>query len=842
MYFHLFIATCLIGICVINTSLKAQCDTLPLANRWESTYFDSTYIDFTAAIQFGAPPIVVPHDSAGGRSGGEHLSVLSYANGTPKYIFNGHQLHRGGDYALLANGVAVGADSAGLYRELGKSVYQHLMMPLPGDTNKIYVFHCWASRTPTNVADSAWKNNLPALLSIYDARLDSFILRDSILHTRATESWTAIRHPDGMSWWLATRVHSPSGIRVYKLRSEGLEPDVLSLGGSEFGWREVEEAAGIAFSPSGLHLGWALRTSSRYDTIAGEHWIMDFDCATGLASNPVQVDDNLLYPGGASVCFSPQGAYMYGVKDDTTTGFRYENDVHRYRVDLSGGNNHGIAEHIFNTERNNGVALGPDNRIYGGPNAALKYIDHPDRWQALENPTSIAFPGGAISTTLPPDPWVAQGLNPQQRPIDLPLLRMPRIGGDNFVACGDTSEYLILENCYQELSQVSFEVGPGISVLQDNKPLLTLSFDTAETLDPVRYIALVNEHPCRTYRDTFWVYVDGCQLICEPVFSQSQTKECDSALVHNQWVFASGSYTEMFQSFQGCDSTSTVDLLINTSENTSSSLTACDSSLVHGSWRDASGTYPQTFTNFDGCDSTSVVELTINESVQTVSLINACDSVQIEDVWITEDGDYPTIYATSAGCDSTHVVSVSLQTTPLQLQLPTDTTIATLALLEINADSLAQFAFQWTPPSAVDCEDCSWLEVVAGFAGRLQVDIGEEPCISSQEINITREDLLVEVFSAPTAFSPNGDGNNDFFEIAVPTGAELLSFEIYNRWGTQVYASSCPCSPNRFGLIQTWDGNERGTPVNPGGFAYIGQIRYADGREELVEGSLLVVR
>ncbi|MFK8058162.1 MAG: gliding motility-associated C-terminal domain-containing protein, partial [Saprospiraceae bacterium] len=183
-----------------------------------------------------------------------------------------------------------------------------------------------------------------------------------------------------------------------------------------------------------------------------------------------------------------------------------------------------------------------------------------------------------------------------------------------------------------------------------------------------------------------------------------------------------------------------------------------------------------------------------------------------------------------------------LQATPPILQLPSDTTLATQALLEINADSLDQYPFLWMPPSAVDCADCPSIAVVAGFAGRLQVDIGEQPCISSAQIDIERQDKIMEAFSAPDAFSPNGDGINDFFEIALPTGAELLSFVIYNRWGTQVYESTCPCTVNQFGLLATWDGNERGTPVNPGGFAYLGEIRYADGREELVEGSLILVR
>jgi gliding motility-associated-like protein len=838
--FTRYILLYLIATYIYPPAVFSQCDTLPLAHRWESTSSDFSYVNFRPAIFDQSPPIIEPSPQPDIRGNTEHLSVISYHNGNPKFIFNGHQLRRGDDYELLANGVAVGADSVGNSPRLGLSVYQHMMLPMPGDTNLICLFHCEATRTPANPADSAWENNIPAFFSVYDARLDAFVLRDSVLHSRATEGWTAIRHPDGQSWWVATRVHSPSGIRVYKLTSQGIQADVLSIGGAEFGWRDAEDATGIAFSPSGLHLGWAVRASSRHDTIPGEHWIMDFDCQIGQASHAIKVDGNLFPAGGSSVAFSPQGQYFYGIKDDST-GFRFEHDIHRYRVDLSGGHQHGSAEHIFNSERNRGVALGPDGRIYGGPNSALKYIEHPDRWQALTDASTTSYDGGAVCINMPPDPWVPQGLNPQQRIIDLPLLRMPRLGGDNFVSCGDTSQYFILENCYQELTQVSYQLGPGITLVEDSKPELRLAFDTMVGLPPQRYIALANDHPCRMYRDTFWVYVDACAN-CIPTTTSEQVVACDSALVHGEWVTDSGDYLQLFQSLDGCDSTSTVDLTINASQNISSTLVACDSALVHGVWEYTSGEYTETFQSFTSCDSTSVIELTINESIQTAVSLTACDSIQIGGVWITENGDYPTLFATSAGCDSSHVVTVSLQTTPPQINLPRDTTLATLDLLAINVDSLAQFPFQWTPPSAVDCEDCASVEVVAGFAGRLQVDIGEDPCISRTMLNIERQNNTVDVFSAPDAFSPNGDGINDFFEIALPTGAELLSFEIYNRWGSQVYVSNCPCASNRFGLTQTWDGTERGTAVNPGVFAYVGQIRFADGREEIVEGSFAVVR
>ncbi len=289
-------------ICIFTSPVFAQCDTLPVATRWESSFFDHSFVDFRAAIGSIAPPEIIFPDSPAISSGGsEHLSVISYANGKPKYSFNGHQLRRGSDYSLLANGVAVGADSVSGYRSLGESVYQHTMLPLPGDTNIIYLFHCEAHRSPTRPADSSWENNLPALLSIYNAQLDRFILRDSVLHGRATESWTAMRHPDGQSWWIATRVHSPSATRVYRLTSTGLLPAVHSLGGSEFGWRIGEEAAGISFSPSGLHIGWAVRASSfNFDSIAGEHWVANFDCANGRVTNLTQVDDDLRVGGGGA--------------------------------------------------------------------------------------------------------------------------------------------------------------------------------------------------------------------------------------------------------------------------------------------------------------------------------------------------------------------------------------------------------------------------------------------------------------------------------------------------------------------------------------------------------------
>lgn len=63
----------------------------------------------------------------------------------------------------------------------------------------------------------------------------------------------------------------------------------------------------------------------------------------------------------------------------------------------------------------------------------------------------------------------------------------------------------------------------------------------------------------------------------------------------------------------------------------------------------------------------------------------------------------------------------------------------------------------------------------------------------------------------PTAFSPNGDGYNDFFLIpTTATGAYKL--EIFNRWGNKIFESS---KPN-----EGWDGTYKGSAVPEGVYVW----------------------
>ena len=64
---------------------------------------------------------------------------------------------------------------------------------------------------------------------------------------------------------------------------------------------------------------------------------------------------------------------------------------------------------------------------------------------------------------------------------------------------------------------------------------------------------------------------------------------------------------------------------------------------------------------------------------------------------------------------------------------------------------------------------------------------------------------------APTAFSPDGDGINDYFNV-VGQGLTNYTIEIYNRWGQMVFKSN--------DMSVKWDGNFRNKKAPAGTYVY----------------------
>ncbi len=113
----------------------------------------------------------------------------------------------------------------------------------------------------------------------------------------------------------------------------------------------------------------------------------------------------------------------------------------------------------------------------------------------------------------------------------------------------------------------------------------------------------------------------------------------------------------------------------------------------------------------------------------------------------------------------------------------------------------------------------------------------ENGCLDSDFITIqVQKDRNVYI---PNAFSPDGDGVNDLFQIYANQDVEqVTTFQVYDRWGNHVFAQN-NFSPND--LNHGWDGHFRNQKMQPGVYVYMAEIEFIDGKKELFKGDVTVL-
>lgn len=105
-------------------------------------------------------------------------------------------------------------------------------------------------------------------------------------------------------------------------------------------------------------------------------------------------------------------------------------------------------------------------------------------------------------------------------------------------------------------------------------------------------------------------------------------------------------------------------------------------------------------------------------------------------------------------------------------------------------------------------------------------------CTDTDSLNFN---VLESLFDIPNAFSPNGDSKNDRFKVVIlGENIEVLSMNIWNRWGQQVYEEK---NGN-----EGWDGEQNGDPAASDVYVFKIQIRQADGSTVTRSGDLTLLR
>ena len=129
--------------------------------------------------------------------------------------------------------------------------------------------------------------------------------------------------------------------------------------------------------------------------------------------------------------------------------------------------------------------------------------------------------------------------------------------------------------------------------------------------------------------------------------------------------------------------------------------------------------------------------------------------------------------------------------------------------------------YQWNANSSLPnyCINCPNLKVTLEENTTFTLEIETETgCKTKDEIHISLKGFSVY---SPNAFSPNGDGVNDFFYLQSNRDYQVKLFRVFDRWGNSLLERTDVHTNN---TDDGWNGSHNNSPVLPGVYLWKADI------------------
>ena len=136
-----------------------------------------------------------------------------------------------------------------------------------------------------------------------------------------------------------------------------------------------------------------------------------------------------------------------------------------------------------------------------------------------------------------------------------------------------------------------------------------------------------------------------------------------------------------------------------------------------------------------------------------------------------------------------------------------------------------------------NCWDLEWIPPNSTVVTLMATSTND--CEATDSVNI--EVIKKRKVYIPNAFSPNGDGVNDYFTIfgAIPNVHRIEKLIVFDRWGGVVFEKH-DFLPNE--LLNGWDGTFKGKQLSNGVFAYLAEIRFLDDEIVRYTGDISLIK
>ncbi len=359
-------------------------------------------------------------------------------------------------------------------------------------------------------------------------------------------------------------------------------------------------------------------------------------------------------------------------------------------------------------------------------------------------------------------------------------------------------------------------------------------------------------------------------IVSNEIVTEQTIQVCagDTVSVDGTTYDQAGTYRDTLLSSAGCDSISIlhIEFVDFITMELSYDLCPGDSIEINGHYHTQDTLFQETYSSVFGCD--SIVTYTVQilpdvdlevlpqticegESVSLSVIGSNYQTLQWSPSATLSCDDCPdpvasplqttTYTLTTIGCgDSEMTTEVTVEVVPLPgLVMPEDQVIANGSQVILSASVLnEESSISWynTNDGALICEDCPMtIQQPSSTTTYRAQAVNSLDCPEEGLVTITVEGLCdFEKITATNAFTPNGDGFNDYFEIRNDGVSTIALVEIFNRWGELVFSSSS--------VDLLWDGTYKGQPVNPGVYMYTIRGVCQSEQDFLLAGNVTVLR
>ncbi len=258
---------------------------------------------------------------------------------------------------------------------------------------------------------------------------------------------------------------------------------------------------------------------------------------------------------------------------------------------------------------------------------------------------------------------------------------------------------------------------------------------------------------------------------------------------------------------------------------------------IFGTLTDVTGTYTRTLSNSNGCDSVLVQRLFVSPTEGTESrAICPGDTTIVFGEKVGKAGNYCKTFMSTAGCDSLHCVVVKSVPNPMLTQ-PDTITIAKGSSTVLNGPP-NMVEYLWTPGIGLSCNNCQNPTAMPDTSTTYTLKVRDGNGCEGGVVQRVRVFPPCDPgkLPIPNAFTPNGDQVNDMFRVVPYEGfEEVLSLQVYDRWGRKVFEKTGT------GALE-WDGMVDGKIGQADVYAYIILVNCPSQGRVVREGDVTLLR